>query len=126
VAFPDIIYDMNWTSDTVNAQAFVLADRCWVRLYGGLARHKRIGVAGLAFALAHETGHHLGGPPHHPIYFWLSSEERASTWALEVGLAHVFDSESARLVGATGLVQLSAVKSATIEVDSPYGCTQDD
>src|SRR6267378_4550562 len=31
-------------------------------------RTASIGIEGLAFALAHETGHHVGGPPYHPCY----------------------------------------------------------
>jgi hypothetical protein len=109
-AFPTISYDISWTSDTVNAQAFILGEQRCVRLYGGLARHRRVGMAGLAFALAHETGHHVAGPPHHPLYFWLSSEERASEWALEQGLPRVFRHACVGAIGRKGSLQLSALR----------------
>jgi hypothetical protein len=74
----------------MNAQAFLGPNGRCVRLYGGLGRHRWIGIEGLAFALAHETGHHLGGAPHLPFYSSLSSEERANEWATETGLPNVF------------------------------------
>lgn len=89
-AFPRIEYDILWSSRTCNAQAFVLDGRKHVRLYGGLARHREISVAGIAWVLAHETGHHLGGPPWHPHFPWISSEERANAWATAIGLPKVF------------------------------------
>jgi hypothetical protein len=62
-AFPIIHYDLFWETRLLNAQAFIDGRGRCVRLYGGLGRHREVGVEGLAFALAHETGHHLGGPP---------------------------------------------------------------
>ena len=76
--FPDLQYDLFWKTRLMNAQAFLGPTGRCVRLYGGLGRHRRIGIEGLAFALAHETGHHLGGPPYHPYYSSISSEERAN------------------------------------------------
>ena len=70
----------------MNAQAYIGEKGRSVRLYGGLGRHREVGVEGIAFALAHEVGHHLGGPPHHEFYTTISSEERASEWAEETGL----------------------------------------
>jgi hypothetical protein len=88
--FPDLHYDLFWDTRLMNALAFIgPLGRC-VRLYGGLARHRSVGIEGLAFALAHETGHHVGGPPCHPCYLSISSEERANEWAAEFGLPIVF------------------------------------
>ncbi|HYA73083.1 MAG TPA: hypothetical protein VEF36_07980, partial [Roseiarcus sp.] len=58
--FPDIYYDIYWETRLMNAQAYIGEKGRSVRLYGGLGRHRRVGVEGVAFALAHETGHHLG------------------------------------------------------------------
>ena len=91
-AFPEIAYDVLWLSPTCNAQAFVWEGRMSVRLYGGLARHKEISSAAIAWILAHETGHHLGGFPFDPHFPWISSEERANEWAASVGLETVFGS----------------------------------
>lgn len=90
VTFPEITYDVLWTSRTRNAQAFVWDGRKSVRLYGGLARHAGISIAAIAWILAHETGHHLGGFPFDPHFPWISSEGRADDWATTVGLEAVF------------------------------------
>src|SRR5512147_1665706 len=90
IAFPAVHYDLFWETRVLNAQAFISDRGRCVRLYGGLGRHRKIGIEGVAFALAHETGHHLGGPPQHPFYKSLSSERRASEWALTTGLPTVF------------------------------------
>ena len=63
----------------------------------------------VAFALAHEVGHHLGGEPHHEFYTTISSEERASEWAEEIGLPMVFGEAVARRYVRRGVAQLAAV-----------------
>lgn len=107
--FPNIHYDMFWDTRLLNAQAYMGPRGRCIRLYGGLARHRRIGVEGLAFALAHETGHHLGGNPRHPLYMSLSSEDRANEWAIEVGLPTVFNQATAVRYATAGLAQLKSV-----------------
>ena len=94
-----------------NAQAFLDGGRKRVRLYGGLVRHRKIGSAGLAVALAHETGHHLAGPPYLQFYHWLSSEERATEWAMTVGLQKVFGKKVATRIGKRGLIELQLIAS---------------
>ena len=92
----------------MNAQAFIGPHGRCVRLHGGLARHRSIGVEGLAFALAHETGHHVGGPPYHSSYpSLISSEERANEWAAECGLPLLFGQKVAGRYRVRGLQQLS-------------------
>ncbi len=107
--FPDIYYDIYWETRLMNAQAYIGEKGRSVRLYGGLGRHRRLGVEGVAFALAHETGHHLGGPPHHEFYTTISSEERANEWAEETGLPLVFGEAVARRFARRGVAQLAAV-----------------
>lgn len=107
--FPDIYYDMFWETRLMNAQAYIGEKGRSVRLYGGLGRHREVGVEGIAFALAHEVGHHLGGEPHHEFYTTISSEERASEWAEETGLPLVFGEEVARRYVRRGAVQLAVV-----------------
>lgn len=106
--FPELTYDMDLAVGLANAQAFRDRELKRVRLYGGLVRHRRIGSAGLAVALAHETGHHLGGAPYLKFYRLLSSEERATEWAMTVGLKTVFG-RRAGPIGDRGLRQLEAV-----------------
>jgi hypothetical protein len=111
-SFPVIGYEMAWYSDSVNAQAFIYRKRKCVRLYGGLVRHRRISRAGIAFALAHETGHHLAGAPFDPTYFWLSSEARADEWALGEGLIRLFGRRRGRAMALEGLRELIALSPA--------------
>jgi hypothetical protein len=107
--FPDIHYDIYWETRLMNAQAYIGAHGRSVRLYGGLGRHREVEVEGIAFALAHEVGHHLGGPPHHEFYTTISSEDRANEWAEEVGMPAVFGEAAARRYVRRGVAQLAAV-----------------
>ena len=105
--FPEIVFDVLWETDTCNAQAFMRFDVRHVRVYGGLSRHRYVGSAGLAFALAHETGHHLAGLPlltYHPC---LSSEEAANAWATDTGLVVAFGVAKAKRYGHEGPRQLA-------------------
>jgi hypothetical protein len=106
--FPKIHYDIYWETRLMNAQAYIGAKGRCVRLYGGLGRHRKLGIEAIAFALAHETGHHLGGPPRHEFYTLLSSEERANEWAAETGLPMVFGDRVARRYAERGAPQLAA------------------
>jgi hypothetical protein len=108
-SFPTVSYDLAWYSDTVNAQAFMKGERRCVRLYGGLTRHRRITVAGIAYALAHETGHHLGGAPVDLTYSWLSSESRADEWAFGEGMVQLFGAEVGLSLARRGLRELLAL-----------------
>ena len=108
--FPELTYDVEFGVDVANAQAFVEGSTKHVRLYGGLVRHRKVGSAGLAVVLAHETGHHLAGPPYLRFCGHLSSEERATEWAIEVGLAKVFGRKAAQTIGASGNSQLRALR----------------
>lgn len=106
--WPELAYDMDLAVELANAQAFLDGGMRRVRLYGGLVRHRRINTAGLAVALAHETGHHLGGAPRLEFYRWLSSEARADEWANTVGLPTIFGSAADRL-WARGFTNLKTI-----------------
>lgn len=110
--FPDIHYELLWETRVVNAQAFHGPQGPTVRLYGGLGRHRLAGVEALALALAHETGHHLGGLPAHPLYKSISSEEQADAWAVTVGLPHVFGTRRAVRFIEVGRQQLRLIVSS--------------
>jgi hypothetical protein len=120
--FPNIYYDTYWETRLMNAQAYIGAKGRCVRLYGGLGRHRQVGVEGIAFALAHETGHHLGGPPRHEFYTSISSEKRANEWAEETGLPLVFSEKIARRYTRCGVAQLAAVWKKYREL---YGTAQE-
>jgi hypothetical protein len=63
----------------------------------------------LAFALMHETGHHLAGAPRHPFYSSLSSEDRADEWSITTGLPMLFGATAAKRYAARGQAQLAAI-----------------
>src|SRR5882757_1433769 len=89
-AFPEITYELLWQSATINAQAWRLGSARYVRVYGGLVRHRAMTRPGLALMLAHETGHHLGGPPYDPDMPWITWQGQADYWAASEGMKKVF------------------------------------
>ncbi|MEK2690586.1 hypothetical protein [Bdellovibrio sp. GT3] len=52
-----------WDDSTVNANAVKFGNDRVINIYGGLARFYSVDVEGLALAVCHELGHHLGGGP---------------------------------------------------------------
>ncbi|HYM31662.1 MAG TPA: hypothetical protein VEU47_10205 [Candidatus Cybelea sp.] len=84
-AFPEVEYQLDSGSKSVNAQAFVIGQALIVRLYGGLAFHPRIARDAMCFALLHETGHHLAPGPRLPWDRRLACECAADRWALNEG-----------------------------------------
>ncbi len=107
-AFPNITYRLLWESSLVNAQAWRLGEARNVQLYGGLVRHPAIRKAGLAVALAHETGHHLGGPPFDPDLRWMTWQGQADYWAASIGMPRVFGLKARRMTlrGAREILQI--------------------
>jgi hypothetical protein len=120
IRFSEIHYDLLWETGIVNAQAFHGPRGRTVRLYGGLGRHRLAGVEALALALAHESGHHLGGVPSHPLYNSISSEERADAWAMTVGLPRLFNVRKAERCIRLGRQQLRRIISSW-KGDASYG-----
>ena len=116
LVFTSISYDVLWQSRTWNAQAFVTDGLRCVRLYGGLARHVKVTQGAIAWVLAHETGHHLGGPPQHPDFSWISSEERANAWAREIGLPRIFGETIARNYSTIGKATLEGLTPSDVHL----------
>jgi hypothetical protein len=107
--FCNIDFRLNWEADNLNACATLIQGRRTVEIWGGLARHRALGENGLALALAHEVGHHLGGKPYDLDYSWLSAEGQADYWATRVGMHLVFAQEAVvgrSLEGARELLAL--------------------
>jgi hypothetical protein len=88
--FPEIAYDIAWEVDAFNGVAWREVSRPHVRLYGGLLRHRKIGLEGMALLFAHETGHHYGGPPRDKIHTWMTIEPQADFWAAHAGIKAVW------------------------------------
>src|SRR5579875_385137 len=64
--YPDVTYHLDWADDTVNAFAWIDNGVRHVALKGGLVRDAALLLEGIALVLAHELGHHYGGPPTFP------------------------------------------------------------
>jgi hypothetical protein len=120
-AFPEIIYELLWESSTVNAQAWLYSSIGRVRVYGGLVRHPKMTRAGLALMLAHETGHHLAGPPYDPDMPWISWQGQADYWAASQGMKRVFGMNARNLVmrGAAQIRELHRDFNGELEEDQP-------
>jgi hypothetical protein len=121
-AFPEITYELLWESGTLNSQAWSLGPKRYVRVYGGLVRHPKLSRAGLALMLAHETGHHLGGPPYDPDMPWISWQGQADYWAASVGMKKIFGSLARNMVmrGAWQICELH--EAFTDEIDLSGDC----
>jgi hypothetical protein len=119
--FPDINYSLIWNSRLVNAQAWRRGEIRNVSLYGGLVRHPAIRKAGLALTLAHETGHHLAGPPRDPDLCWMAWQGQADYWAARVAMPRVFGAQARRMTlgGAREIVALH-------EAFRKFGCDEPD
>jgi hypothetical protein len=107
-AFSAVEYDLLWDAPIVNAQAWRLGSVRRVTAYGGLVRHPAVTTCGLALVLAHETGHHLGGPPFDPDLRWPTWQGQADYWAATVGMPKVFGREARRLT-LRGAKQIGAL-----------------
>lgn len=119
--FPEIAYELSWDSASVNAQAWRLGTNRYVRIYGGLARHPAITEYGLTLMLAHETGHHLGGPPYDPAMPWMSWQGQADYWAASVAMPKVWGirAREATFKAAREIVRLHASLASQLEDDEP-------
>jgi hypothetical protein len=85
-AFPEIRIRVLDTITIVNAQASVLERVPTVDLFGGLAYHPALGRKALAFALAHELGHHVAEGPRQTCSGLLACDCAADLWAVTTGL----------------------------------------
>jgi hypothetical protein len=119
--FPDINYEMFWDVPILNAQAWRLGTKRYVRLYGGLIRSPLVTKAGLALTIAHETGHHLGGAPCDPDLPWITWQGQADYWAARTAMPLLFG-ESARYLTLRGAREISKLHSTMVsqfEEDEP-------
>jgi hypothetical protein len=118
--FPQITYTLMWNSQLINAQAWRLGSQRNVYLYGGLARHRSMTRAGLALALAHETGHHLGGEPYDPVMTWMTSEARSDHWAAVSCMPDLFGSKANTLT-LRGAREIAALERMVRDDAGPSG-----
>lgn len=119
--FPEITYELLWESPTANAQAWRLGSNRYVRVYGGLVRHRAMTKYGLALMLAHETGHHLGGLPRDPAMPWMTWQGQADYWAARVAMPRIWGSHArgATLRAAREIVALHKMLASQLQDDEP-------
>ena len=119
--FPEITYELLWESPSVNAQAWRLGPARYVRVYGGLVRHRAITKYGLALMLAHETGHHLGGLPRDPAMPWMTWQGQADYWAASIAMPKIWGPRvrGATLRAAREIVELHRMLASQLEDDEP-------
>ncbi|MBO9667369.1 MAG: hypothetical protein J7501_11220 [Bdellovibrio sp.] len=104
-----------WTNGTVNASAQLSGSTRILNMYGGLARHKTIGIEGMALVACHEMGHHLGGAPKVDGWYgnaW-ASNEGASDYFAALKCLRVFFSQDDNATIVAGL---------TIDPTAKAGC----
>ncbi len=99
-AFADIEYDVDTQTRIVNAQAFLLSGRRFVRLYGGLVLHPLTNDDALVFSLLHETGHHAARGRRFAGDPGLACDCLADKWALGPG-ARALRRRSGRVLNLT-------------------------
>ncbi|WP_249158703.1 hypothetical protein [Bradyrhizobium tropiciagri] len=88
-AFPELRFELDEASTTVNAQAFIRGNDRIIRLYGGLAYHVAIDTDGLVFTLLHEVGHHLSKGGRLAANAELGCECAADRWVLTKGMVQL-------------------------------------
>jgi hypothetical protein len=89
--YPDVNFEIDWLNNDVNAVAFISGGQRYVRVYGGLLRHVRIQVEGAGLVLAHEIGHHFGGPPRYATgATWASCEGQSDYWGARIAQRKVW------------------------------------
>jgi hypothetical protein len=120
-AFPEITYELLWESATIYAQAWRLGSARYVRVYGGLVRHRAITKYGLALMLAHETGHHLGGLPRDPAMPWMTWQGQADYWAARIAMPRIWGARArgATLRAAREIVELHGMLASQLKDDEP-------
>ncbi len=120
-AFPEITYELLWESATINAQAWRLGSARYVRVYGGLVRHRAITRYGLALMLAHETGHHLGGLPRDPAMPWMTWQGQADYWAASIAMPIIWGprARGATFRAAREILKLHRMLESQFDNDEP-------
>jgi hypothetical protein len=108
-SFPEVQYQIFPKLDLLNGQALILGAQRIVRLYGGVALHPAMGRDGLAFALLHETGHHLSVGTRLPWNPLIACECAADFWAFNVGREMLANSAGWTVDIAKALDEVSAL-----------------
>lgn len=106
VYYPNVIFHVEWADPRVNAFAWTQGSQRHVSILGGLLRNNAIKLEGASLVLAHELGHHFGGPPRYTDNQWSSCEGQADYWGALVGMRKVWFGQYAVENIDKGAVQL--------------------
>jgi hypothetical protein len=120
--FPTIEFSLIAEFRFLNAPALLLASRRLVKLYGGLAFHERIGKDALAFALLHETGHHLAIGPRLNWNPWLACECVSDLWAVDEGAAALREKTGYSINIVKAVEELDQVIGQTSQPNPSHDC----
>ena len=118
--FPQITYQLVWSLHRLMLKLGSL-DEPVLRVYGGLVRHPVFSKYGIALTLAHETGHHLGGPPRDLQMRWMTWQGQADYWAAQVAMPLVFGPKAQRMTlgGAREIFSLHEALRKLMDEDEP-------
>ncbi|HWU43137.1 MAG TPA: hypothetical protein VN132_06855 [Bdellovibrio sp.] len=113
-----------WSDGTVNASAQKSGNTRILNMYGGLARHKAIGVEGMALVVCHELGHHNGGAPKVGSWWgdaWATNEGGADYYATGKCLRRYFLQDD----NASIVASLNIDPTAKAACEANYSSVQD-
>ncbi len=113
-AFPNLKFEIQAQSRTINAQAIFRAKTRIVRLYGGLAFHPLIGSDALAFTLLHEVGHHLSSGGRLAFCKNMGCECAADRWAVTKGMTRLKKGTGRALQMEKAIEGLDALNARTL------------
>jgi hypothetical protein len=121
-SFPTIEFLLVSEFKFLNAQALLLGSRRLVKLYGGLAFHRLLGKDALAFALLHETGHHLAIGSRLEWNPWLACECVSDLWAVSEGAATLRERTGYMVDVVTAMEDLEKVIDRPTGLDHSHAC----
>jgi hypothetical protein len=84
-AFPCISFELELEIKLINAQAIRTVDSRYVKIYGGLGMHPKLGPNSITFVTLHEVGHHLSNGRCSGYYDVLACECASDLWAVTDG-----------------------------------------
>jgi hypothetical protein len=120
--FPTIEFSLISEFGFLNAQALLLGSKRLVKLYGGLAFHNRLGKDALAFALLHETGHHLAVGSRLNWNPWLACECVSDLWAVNEGAATLREQTGYTVNIVKAVEELDQVIGQPTELEHSHAC----
>lgn len=117
--YPNIQFHLDWADNTVNAYAWIQNGVRHVAIKGGLVRHNALELEGIALVIAHEIGHHYGGPPTFPG--GLSCEGQADYSGVRDIMRLVWFSEQYTNMSLPGIQQMANFFGVPNSPNAPTG-----